>query len=105
MLVGTRLFDRIQVFPLDILDQRDRHDLALIEVANDRRNFMQFCPLGSPPAAFARDDLIGIGVIRMGPDQQRLQDSLLADGVDQPVNGCLVKAFARLTWIWTAGSL
>ncbi len=32
--VGARLFDRIEIDALKVLDQRDRHDLALVEIAD-----------------------------------------------------------------------
>ena len=33
-LIGTRFFDRVQVFALDILDQRQRHYFTVTQIAN-----------------------------------------------------------------------
>ena len=33
-LVGARLLDRVEILALDVLDQRQRGHLALVEVAN-----------------------------------------------------------------------
>ena len=95
MLVGARLFDRIEVFALDIFDQRNRHDLTLIQIANNRRNFMQFRPLRSTPAAFARNQLVTT-LASQGTDDNRLDDAPLGNGPRQLVERFVVEDLARL---------
>jgi hypothetical protein len=56
-LIGARFFDGVQVFALKVLDQRNRHHLALGQRADQRGNLMHLRTLGRAPAAFTRDKL------------------------------------------------
>ncbi len=51
-LIRLRLFDRVEVLALDILDQRDLERLRIVEVADDDGHLMQPGPLRRTPAAF-----------------------------------------------------
>ena len=58
--VRERLFDRIQVLALDVLDERhlqQRSFLSRRDIANDDRHAQQAGELRGAPAAFAGDDL------------------------------------------------
>ena len=54
LLISARLFDRIEILALQIFDQGQCHHFALIELADQRRDFMQPRALRGTPAAFAR---------------------------------------------------
>ena len=82
-LHGARLFHRVEVRPLEILDQGQLQ--ALFEAAaaswmDDDRDLGQARDLGRPKSAFAGDQLVSGETL---PDQQRLQDTVHPDGVGQ----------------------
>ena len=52
-LVGPRLLDRIEILALEVLDQREGHDVAVVEIADQRRNFVQL-RASAPRASAAR---------------------------------------------------
>ncbi|MNS93027.1 hypothetical protein D3C72_1271800 [compost metagenome] len=56
-LQGLGLFERIEVFALDVLDQRHRDDGAVFQLAHHHRHFVQASQLRGAPAAFAGHDL------------------------------------------------
>ena len=58
LAIGLCFFDRIQILPLDILDQSNFEGFLVGKLANDRFDLVQLCPLGSAPATFAGNDLI-----------------------------------------------
>ena len=53
LAISLRLFDRIEVGALDILDDRDFENFGIIEIPHDDRNLVDLRPLGGPPTAFA----------------------------------------------------
>ena len=53
-----RFFQRIEVFALDVLDQRHRDDGAVVDLAHDHGHIGQAGELRGAPAAFAGDDLV-----------------------------------------------
>ena len=58
-LQRLRLFERVEVFALDVLDQRHREHGAVVgHLAHDRRDFVQAGELRRAPAALAGDDLV-----------------------------------------------
>ena len=57
-LDALRLFQRIQVFALDVLDQRHRGGGLVVHVAHQHRNLLQAGQLRGAEAAFAGDDLV-----------------------------------------------
>ena len=56
--IRVRLFDRIEVFALEILDERDGEQPVVGNIADDDRDFEQAGALRRAPAAFAGDDLV-----------------------------------------------
>jgi len=93
-LIGLRLFDRIEILALDILDQRNFQRLRLVEITDDRGDAVELRPLRRSPAPLARDDLIAINAGRANND--RLNDAARADAVGQLLQRTLVKVASRL---------
>ena len=56
-LIGLGFFDRVQIFALDILDQRNFERFGFVEIAHDHRDLVELRALRRPPAPFAGDDL------------------------------------------------
>ena len=56
--IATRLFERIEIGALDILDQRDLEMLLIGQIAHDDGQRMHAGPLRRPPAPLARHDLV-----------------------------------------------
>ena len=81
--VAHRLLDRVQIGALDVLDDRDFQNLGIVEVAHQNRNFVQLRHLGRAPAAFAGNDLEHLGPSGIRAHDQRLDDSLLGNGIGQ----------------------
>ena len=75
-----RLFDRVQIFALNILDES--HLERVCGAANERRNLRQPSRLGRPPAPFAGDDDAALGARLLSGDD-RLEDALVPDGGGQ----------------------
>ena len=44
-LIGARLFDRVEIFTLQVLDQRERGHFAIIELTHNCGNFVHACAL------------------------------------------------------------
>ena len=51
-----RLFERVQILALNVLDQRELGDGRWIDVAHDRRNRVQLGTLGRAPASLPSHD-------------------------------------------------
>src|SRR3546814_1799263 len=88
LAIGLRLLDRIEVFALDILDQRDFQRFRLVEIPDDGGDAVKLRALRRPPPAFSRDDLEPAA---MGTDDDRLDHSALADAVGQFLQRALVE--------------
>ena len=56
----ARLFERIQVLALDVLDERDRDGGFVRNAADDGRNVGEPRDLRGAPAALAGDDLVAL---------------------------------------------
>ncbi len=83
----TRLFERIEVLALNVLDERDRDRCLVGNVPDDGRDLPQPRHLCRPPAALTRDDLVALCLAGSGrsdrPDHDRLHHALRLDGVGQ----------------------
>jgi hypothetical protein len=55
---ALRFFQRIQVFALDVLDQRHRGGVLVVDFAHQHRDLVQAGQLRRAEAAFAGDDLV-----------------------------------------------
>src|SRR5262249_2849262 len=79
--IGQRLLDGIEVFTLDVLDERHLEQRPLLtgtDLAYDDRNAKQASFECSPPASFAGDDLESLAGF---PDDDRLDDAVGLNGV------------------------
>src|SRR3978361_1213562 len=76
-LIGMRLFDRIEVLALDILNEGDFESFLVAEFTHDRRDFVEARPLRRAPAPLAGDDLEAMAV---RADDDRLDDAARLDG-------------------------
>ena len=92
-LVCQRFFNRIQVLSLDVLDQRDLHDLLLGQLLDNDRNFLDTGLLRCTPTPLTGDDLI---IIVSLLDQKRLQYAKLLNGFRQIIQRILIKFLSRL---------
>lgn len=88
-----RFFDGVEVFALNVFDQRGLLTLDIIPLAHDGGNRRKIGQSGGAPAAFARDDGIAPIVPR---DENRRDHAVMADGLGQREQRVVVKLFARL---------
>jgi hypothetical protein len=56
----ARFFERIQVFPLNVLHQRRRYGRIIVNISDDCRNLCQSCHLCGTPAPLAGHDLVAL---------------------------------------------
>jgi hypothetical protein len=94
--VGGRLIDRIQVFALDVLDERHLEKLAGLAAPNildDDGHPGEPCALGSAPAALARDD--AIAAIDL-PHHDGLDDAVCLDRLCELVEARVLESMPRL---------
>ena len=95
LVVGVRLFDRVQVFALDVLDERDLQDVAVgHRLLDDDGDGRQAGLLRGAEAALAGDQAIFI--VASARDDERLDDAVLADAAGQLLDRGLVEGLARL---------
>src|ERR1022692_882408 len=73
-------FDRVQILPLNIFDQRDLQQPLIGDVLNYSGYPGHASDLGGAPAAFTGNELIPF---RPPPDDERLYDTIGADGLRQ----------------------
>ncbi len=99
LAIGLGLFNRIEISPLDILDNADFQRLLVGEVANKGRHFMQTCPLRSPPAALASDNFISLALPFGWTNQDWLDDTLFGDRGCKRFQFGLCHGLARLVGI------
>ena len=92
--IGLRLFNRVQILTLNILDKRDFQRLGIIKITNNDGYFMQACPLRRPPAPFTRDDLKPLA---QRADDNRLDQAARRNRISQFVKRRLFEATPRLT--------
>ena len=60
LVIRVRFLDRIQILPLNVLDESDGKDSVLGNLADHDRNLEQTCALRCAPAALAGDDLVAV---------------------------------------------
>ena len=91
---GDGLFHGIEVFPLDVLDQRHGDGGFVGHLADYRRDGVQLGHLGGTPAAFTGNDLVALFAERAHHDG--LHDPLGTDGLGQLFQGIRGHVTARL---------
>ena len=82
----------MQALALEVLDDLDLARLLIGQRPDDAGDRLQLEQLGGAPPAFTADDLVV--AIRLGADDQRLDDAGHADGVSQFRDGLRVEAGA-----------
>ena len=87
-------FQRIQVFALNVFDQRHGQCRVVRHFAHDDRHDLQFGQLRRAPAPFAGDDFIT--ALGQFTRQDRLHHTLHSDRSREFVQRCFVHAAARL---------
>ena len=93
--VAARFLDGVEVFALEIFDQGQFQDGAIIGLADDDRHFGQADHLRGAPAAFPRRLTRRS---RLFPDDERLYDALFPNGIRQLAESLGGKVLARLQW-------
>ncbi len=89
-MIRLGLFDRIEILPLNILDQRDFERFGIVERADDHRHLVQPRTLRRTPAPLARDDLIAGAVwahddrLQYAAQRDRLREFLERRFVEMP---------------------
>jgi hypothetical protein len=91
---ALRFLQRIEVFALDVLDQRHRERRLVGDLAHDDRHFLQAGQARGAPATLAGDDLVALGVDRTHED--RLHQALYLDRGGELAERGLVHPGARL---------
>src|SRR5882757_2586164 len=86
--------ERVEVFPLDVLDQRHGERRRIRHVANERRDFLETGDFRRAPASLPCDDLVTVTPDR--PHENGLHQSLLPDRCRELLKRVLVHLGARL---------
>jgi hypothetical protein len=94
--VPLGLFDRVEILTLNILDQRNLSRGRIVDFAHERWNGVKAGTLRRAPAPLACDNLEPVS---MRPQQDRLQDSPLANRVCKLIDSLFAKLCARLLGI------
>ncbi len=64
LLIAHRLFERIEIGALDVLDHRDLERCSLIRFDQDDGHVVHVGALRRAPAAFSRNDFVSVGDAR-----------------------------------------
>jgi hypothetical protein len=97
LLIGGGLFERVELLPVEVLQQRVAKHIGVRRLTDDRWDVLKARPLGRPPAALAHDELV-VPVTDL-PHHDRLEKPDLGDGGGQLFERLLVKGAARLARI------
>src|SRR5438876_504539 len=81
LLVRSGLFERIELLPVQVLDQGVPEELVVLGLLDDRADLGQPGSLAGPPPPLAHDELIPAGARRT--DDHRLQQADLPDRLRQ----------------------
>ena len=94
---GVRRFDRVEILPLQVFDQRDLFDLAVGVFADDDGDLRKPRHFRRAVTAFARNDhvLAAFHVV----DDDRHDHAVLFDGIGQLAQGVLIEMLARLVGV------
>jgi len=97
LLVGSRLFERAQIFAMHVFDKRLLGRRRIRRVAHDHRHLREPGTLCGLQSALAGDELKGTG--SQGPYEQRLQHADGANRVGEFIQRIVVEVRARLVRI------
>ncbi len=92
-LVPERLIDRGQRVPLKVLDQCEREKRAIVDLTNDRGNFLPLEIPGRTVSALPGDDFI---TVTGGTQHNRLEEAGLPHRLRQLVECAFVEDLPRL---------
>ena len=97
-LQALGFFQRVQVFTLDVLDQRHGRSGLVGHLAHQHRHFRQPSQARGAEAPLARDDFVlaRVHALSQAAHQDGLHDALGLDALGQFVQRALVHARARL---------
>src|SRR5688572_7999280 len=95
LAVAECFLDRVKVFALQILDESEFENFAVIRFADEDGKFGEAGDLGGAPAAFAGDQFIRAVA---GANDERLKNPLLFYGISEFLNRIFGEIFARLKW-------
>ena len=93
--IALRFLNRIEIGALQIFDQRKLEHFQIAGRAHDDRDFAQSYFLSSTPAPLACDQFMPAIA---PPDEQRLNNSVLTDGIDQFLERFRREIFPGLQW-------
>jgi hypothetical protein len=96
LAVGVRFFHRVQVRPLDVLDDRHRELLPIGHLTHDRGHVVQAGELSGTNAPLACDQLISVEDLG---HYHRLKDPVDGDAAGKGLQGLLLHALPGLIWI------
>lgn len=96
LLVTAGFFDCVEIFALKIFYEGKFQNGAVIRFTDDDRDFRQPGHLGGAPPAFTGDQFKNVAALA---DDERLDDSLLLDGVRQ-----FLKRFRGKILAWLKGT-
>ena len=94
-LEASRFLDRIQVFALDVFDQRLRRGRRVRHIADQRRDLGEAGHLRRAPSALAGNDLV-LAIASGDADQHRLHQALRLDRARELVERLGVHPRSRL---------
>ena len=80
LAVAESFLDRVEILALEILDEGEFENFAIIGFADEDGKFGEAGDLGGAPAAFAGDQFIGTVA---GTNDERLKNPLLFYGVSE----------------------
>ncbi len=102
LLVGGGLLQRVELLPMQILDQRIPEQIIVPGLPHDRRDVGQPCTLAGAPPPLTHHDLEVPGHDRT--DDDWLQQADRAYRVGELLKSLLVEHLARLAGVWRDGA-
>ncbi len=99
LVIGGRFLDRIEILALHVFDDGEFEGFRILHLADDHRHVMQLGALRRAPAPLARHDLETVAHALDGAHENRLKDSLFADGVREIFQFGFGEILARLVRI------
>ena len=96
LLVGRRLFERVQILPMEVLHQRLLEGGDVIGGSHHHRDRSKAGSLGRPQTTLPGDQLVAVVELA---HQDRLEDAQLLDAVREPLERLLVEGTAGLVGV------
>jgi hypothetical protein len=105
LLVGGGFFERVELGPVQVLQQRVAQQVVVGGFPDDCRDPVQTGRLGRPQPALPHDELVAgpVGVLPGPPDHDGLQDPDLPDRVDEFGEGFLIEHLPGLARVGADG--